>query len=50
MLITSDHGNAEMTHDPATGQALVDGIDEVARIFWETKGKEYAVPQSADQA
>jgi nickel superoxide dismutase len=36
--------------DPATGQALLDGIDEIARIFWETKGKEYAVPQSADQA
>ena len=36
--------------DPATGQALVDGIDEIARIFWETKGKEYVVPQSADQA
>jgi nickel superoxide dismutase len=36
--------------DPATGQALVDGVDEIARIFWETKGKEYVVPQSADQA
>ena len=36
--------------DPASGQALLDGIDEVARIFWETKGKEYVVPQSADQA
>ncbi len=36
--------------DPATGQALLDGIDAVATIFWETKGKEYVVPQSADQA
>ena len=36
--------------DPATGQALVDGIDAVAKVFWETKGKEYVVPQSADQA
>ena len=36
--------------DPATGQALVDGIDQVAAVFWQTKGKEYVVPQSADQA
>ena len=36
--------------DPASGQALLDGIDQVATIFWQTKGKEYVVPQSADQA
>ncbi len=36
--------------DPAEGQKLLDGIDEIATIFWETKGKEYVVPQSADQA
>jgi nickel superoxide dismutase len=36
--------------DPAEGQKLLDGIDEVARIFWATKGKEYVLPQSADQA
>ena len=36
--------------DPATGQALLDGIDQIATIFWQTKGKEYVVPQSADQA
>jgi nickel superoxide dismutase len=36
--------------DPASGQALLDGIDAVAKIFWETKGKEYVLPQSADQA
>jgi nickel superoxide dismutase len=36
--------------DPASGQELLDGIDAIAQIFWETKGKEYVVPQSADQA
>ena len=36
--------------DPATGQKLLDGIDAVAKVFWETKGKDYVVPQSADQA
>jgi nickel superoxide dismutase len=41
---------ARGTFDPATGQALLDGIDEIAAVFWETKGKEYVVPQSADQA
>ena len=30
--------------DPATGQALLDGIDEIATIFWETKGKTYTKP------
>jgi nickel superoxide dismutase len=41
---------AKQKIDPAEGQALLDNIDEIARIFWETKGKEYVVPQSADQA
>ena len=36
--------------DPADGQKLLDGIDAIATVFWKTKGKEYAVPQSADQA
>ena len=36
--------------DPASGQALLDGIDEVAKVFWETKGIQYALPQSAPQA
>jgi nickel superoxide dismutase len=30
--------------DPAEGQKLLDGIDEIARIFWETKGKTYEKP------
>jgi len=41
---------AKQKIDPAEGQKLLDGIDEIAKIFWETKGKEYALPQSADQA
>ncbi len=41
---------AKSSTDPASGQELLDGIDEIARIFWETKGKEYTLPQSADQA
>ena len=41
---------AKQKLDPAEGQKLLDGIDEIAKIFWETKGKEYVVPQSADQA
>ncbi len=49
--IKAASGNgAKQNIDPAAGQALLDGIDEIARIFWETKGKEYALPQSADQA
>lgn len=38
---------AKQSMDPASGQALLDGIDQIATIFWETKGKEYAKPQSA---
>ena len=30
--------------DAAEGQKLLDGIDEIATIFWETKGKTYAKP------
>ncbi len=36
--------------DPAEGQKLLDMIDEIATVFWKTKGKEYVLPQSADQA
>ena len=36
--------------DPASGQKLLDGVDAVADIFWQTKGKQYVQPQSADQA
>ena len=35
---------AKQLIDPAQGQKLLDGIDEVARIFWETKGKTYEKP------
>lgn len=38
---------AKQSVDPASGQALLDGIDEIATIFWETKGKDYVKPQSA---
>ena len=38
---------AKQSVDPASGQALLDGIDQVADIFWQTKGKEYVKPQSA---
>jgi nickel superoxide dismutase len=41
---------AKQSIDPAEGQKLLDGIDEIAKIFWETKDKEYVLPQSADQA
>jgi nickel superoxide dismutase len=41
---------AKQKVDPAEGQKLLDGIDEIAAIFWETKGKQYVLPQSADQA
>ena len=36
--------------DPDSGQKLLDGVDAVADIFWQTKGKQYVQPQSADQA
>ncbi len=41
---------AKQSVDPASGQALLDGIDQIATIFWKTKGKDYVLPQSADQA
>jgi nickel superoxide dismutase len=41
---------AKQDVDPASGQKLLDGIDRIATIFWQTKDKEYVVPQSADQA
>jgi nickel superoxide dismutase len=30
-------GAAKKSEDPAQGQKLLDGIDEIAKIFWETK-------------
>jgi len=38
---------AKQSVDPSTGQAVLDGIDEIAKIFWETKGKTYDKPLSA---
>jgi len=35
---------AKQKIDPAEGQKLLDGIDEIATIFWETKGKSYSKP------
>jgi nickel superoxide dismutase len=35
---------AKQEIDPANGQKLLDGIDEIATIFWETKGKTYEKP------
>ncbi len=35
---------AKQKIDPAEGQKLLDGIDEIAAIFWETKGKTYDKP------
>ena len=35
---------AKQEIDPANGQKLLDGIDEIATIFWETKGKSYSPP------
>ena len=30
-------GEAKKSEDPAQGQKLLDAVDEVAKIFWETK-------------
>ena len=35
---------AKQKMDPAEGQQLLDGIDQIAAIFWETKGKTYEKP------
>ena len=37
---------AKQEIDPANGQKLLDGIDEIARTFWETKGKTYEKPSA----
>jgi nickel superoxide dismutase len=34
---TKEAGAAKKSNDPAQGQALLDAIDEVAKVFWETK-------------
>ncbi len=34
---TKEAGAAKKSNDPAQGQTLLDAIDEVAKVFWETK-------------
>ena len=34
---TKEAGNAKRSEDPAQGQKLLDAIDEIGKIFWETK-------------
>ncbi len=34
---TKEAGLAKKSQDPAQGQKLLDSIDEIANIFWETK-------------
>jgi nickel superoxide dismutase len=34
---TKEAGAAKKSNDPAQGQQLLDAIDEVAKVFWETK-------------
>jgi nickel superoxide dismutase len=34
---TKEAGAAKKSEDPAQGQKLLDAIDEIGKIFWETK-------------
>ena len=34
---TKEAGNAKRSTDPAQGQKLLDAIDELSKVFWETK-------------
>ncbi len=34
---TKEAGAAKKSDDPAQGQKLLDSIDEIAKVFWETK-------------
>ncbi len=34
---TKEAGVAKKSEDPAQGQKLLDAIDEIAKVFWETK-------------
>jgi nickel superoxide dismutase len=34
---TKEAGAAKKSNDPAQGQTLLDAIDEVSKVFWETK-------------
>jgi nickel superoxide dismutase len=34
---TKEAGDAKKSNDPAQGQQLLDAVDEVAKIFWDSK-------------
>ena len=34
---TKEAGAAKKSNDPAQGQQLLDAVDEIGKIFWETK-------------
>jgi nickel superoxide dismutase len=34
---TKEAGAAKKSNDPSQGQKLLDSIDEIAKVFWETK-------------
>jgi len=34
---TKEAGAAKKSEDPAQGQKLLDAIDEISKVFWETK-------------
>ena len=34
---TKEAGDAKRSEDPAQGQKLLDAIDELSKVFWETK-------------
>jgi nickel superoxide dismutase len=34
---TKEAGNSKRSEDPAQGQKLLDAIDELSKVFWETK-------------
>jgi nickel superoxide dismutase len=34
---TKEAGAAKKSNDPSQGQALLDAVDDIAKIFWDTK-------------
>ena len=34
---TKEAGNSKKSTDPAQGQKLLDAVDDIAKIFWDTK-------------
>ncbi len=36
-MATKEAGAAKKSEDPVQGQKLLDAIDEIAKVFWETK-------------